>query len=180
MPRTKKSAQSAEIAVEADPAAAPAEVAEAVEKPRAKKRAAKPAKPSKPSRPAPWIDYKPKEVEDLVMKLAKKKHSSSGIGIILRDQYGVPSVKSITKKTVVQILKENNAYQEIPEDMFNLLKKAVNLMKHLEKNKRDYHSKRGLQMTESKIRSLAKYYISKGTLPKSWIYDPEKAKLLMK
>jgi|YelNatPaOPRAMG01_1025707.scaffolds.fasta_scaffold111529_1 small subunit ribosomal protein S15 len=129
---------------------------------------------------ASWVDYKPKGVEDLVLKMAKKGYSSAKIGLILRDQYGIPSVKAITKKTVTQIMKENNLYPELPEDMLNLLKKAVNLMNHLQKHRKDYHSKRGLQITESKIRNLAKYYKRKGILPKDWVYDPEKAKLIIK
>ena len=129
---------------------------------------------------AKWVDYKPKEVEDLVIKYAKQGIQSAKIGVILRDEYGIPSVKIATKKTVTQILKENDAYSKLPEDLFNLLKRVVELRVHLEKNKRDYQSYRGLELTESKIRRLAKYYIRKGLLPKGWKYDPEQAKLLIR
>lgn len=127
-----------------------------------------------------WVEYKPKEVEDLVLKYAKQGMQSAKIGIILRDQYGIPSVKLITKKTISQILKDNGVYSKIPEDLFNLLKRSVELRKHLEKNKKDYQSYRGLELTESKIRRLAKYYIRRGILPQGWKYDPEKAKLLIR
>lgn len=129
---------------------------------------------------AKWVDYKPEEVEDLVIKYAKQGLQSAKIGSILRDQYGVPSVKVVTKKTVTQILKENELYSKLPEDLFNLLKRVVELRVHLEKNKRDYQSYRGLELTESKVRRLAKYYIRKGLLPKGWKYDPEQAKLLIR
>jgi len=68
---------------------------------------------------------------------------------------------------------------KFPEDLFNLLKQAVNLRDHLQKNKRDYTSKRGLELLESKIRRLGKYYVRKGVLPEDWQYSPEKAKLLI-
>ena len=129
---------------------------------------------------AKWVDYKPKEVEDLIIKYAKQGMNSAQIGTILRDQYGIPSVKAVTKKTVSQILKENDAYPKLPEDLFNLLKRVVELRVHLEENKRDYQSYRGLELTESKVRRLVKYYIRKGELPKGWKYNPEQAKLLIR
>ena len=129
---------------------------------------------------AKWVEYKPEEVEELVVKYAKQGLSSAQIGLILRDQYGIPSVKVVAKKAVTQILKEHDLYPKIPEELMNLLKKAVQIMSHLEKNKKDYQAKRGLELTESKIRRLAKYYIRKGKLPKDWKYDPEQAKLLVR
>jgi len=50
------------------------------------------------------------------------------------------------------------------------LKRAIQTKKHLEKNKKDIHSKRGLQLIEAKIRRLAKYYKREGVLPKKWSY----------
>jgi small subunit ribosomal protein S15 len=129
---------------------------------------------------AKWVEYKQKEVEDLVIKYAKQGFQSARIGLILRDEYGIPSVKLVTKKTVSQILKENDLYSKLPEDLFNLLKRAVELRVHMERNKKDYQSYRGLELTESKIRRLARYYIRKGLLPGGWKYDPEKAKLLIR
>jgi len=129
---------------------------------------------------APWVDLSKKEIEELVLKFAKRDYQSSKIGIILRDQYGIPSVRMFTKKAISQIMKEHKVYSKLPEDLFNMLQKAVNLREHLEKNKKDNISKRGLELTESKIRRLAKYYRARGDLPKDWKYNPEKAKLLVK
>lgn len=120
------------------------------------------------------------KVEELVVQLAKKGIPPSQIGLILRDQYGIPSIKKATGKKLLQILKEHGLAPEIPEDLFNLMKKAVNLREHLAKNKKDKHSKRGLQMTESKIRALINYYKRIGALPQDFSYDPEKAKLLVR
>ncbi len=131
----------------------------------------------KPLTKATWVEYSAEEVEQLVLKLAKEDHSSAMIGIILRDQYGIPSVRDVTGKKVSKILSEHGLAPKIPEDLFNLLKRAVNLRKHLEVHRKDKHSRRGLELIESKIRRLAKYYIRKGKLPKDWKYDPEKAKI---
>ncbi len=135
----------------------------------------------KPSRKTPpkWVRYKKNEIEKLVIKLAKEGNSAPMIGSILRDQFGIPSVEKITDKTISEIMRENNLYPELPEDLFNLLKQAVNLRNHLEKNKKDYTSKRGLELLESKIRRLAKYYVKERMLPADWRYSPEKAKLLV-
>lgn len=129
---------------------------------------------------APWVDYKPKEIEEIVIKLAREGYQTAKIGLILRDQYGIPSVRLIDNKKISQILKENKLYPEIPEVLFNLIKKAVNLKAHLEKNKKDMHSKRGLELTESKIRRLIKYYKHEKVLPPTWKYEPERIKLLVK
>ena len=126
-----------------------------------------------------WVRYKKNEIEKLVIKLAKEGNSTSRIGLILRDQFGIPSVKLVTGKTISEIMKENEIYPKFPEDFFNLLKQAVNLRDHLQKSKKDYTSKRGLELLESKIRRLGKYYVRKGILPEDWKYDPSKAKLLV-
>ncbi|MEM5853152.1 MAG: 30S ribosomal protein S15 [candidate division WOR-3 bacterium] len=127
-----------------------------------------------------WVKMKKEDVEKLIEKLAQQRFSSAEIGMILRDQYGIPDVKAITGKSISEIMKEKNVYPEIPEDLLNLLRRAVNLRAHLEKNKADKHSLRGLQNLESKIKRLGKYYVRKGILPKDWEYSPERAKLIVK
>ncbi len=126
-----------------------------------------------------WVRYKKGEIEEIVVKLAKEGNSTSKIGLMLRDQFGVPSVKLLTGRTISQIMKDEKIYPKIPEDLFNLLEQSVDLRNHLEKNKADYTSKRGLELLESKIRRLGKYYVRKRVLPLDWQYDSEKAKLLV-
>ena len=133
------------------------------------------------SRSSKWVKYKPKEVEELVVRLAKKGKDSRKIGIELRDQYGIPSVRDITNVKISRIMKKNDAYRkEVPEDLYNLMRKAVNLYAHMEKNGRDYTSYRGLELTESKIRRLGRYYVKNGQLPKGWKWNVDKAKLMVK
>ncbi|MBU5689671.1 MAG: 30S ribosomal protein S15 [Candidatus Aenigmatarchaeota archaeon] len=133
-----------------------------------------------PVKTAPrWVGYKKVEVEKLVVNLAKEGNRSAKIGLILRDRYGIPSVKQITGKTIKAIMKENKVYPNYPEDLLDLLKRAVNLRNHLEINRKDYTSKRNLVNLESKIRRLGKYYVKTKVLPRDWVYDPERAKLIV-
>jgi small subunit ribosomal protein S15 len=120
------------------------------------------------------------KVEELVVKLAKDGNSTSKIGIILRDQYGVPSVKQEVGKSVVQILEAHGIKHELPEDLMNLIKKAIALRRHLARNRRDRISKHGLEVIEARIQKLAKYYARTGVLPAGWRYEPEKAALLVR
>lgn len=129
---------------------------------------------------APWVTYSPKEIEEIVVKYAKQGAQSAKIGTVLRDQYGIPTVRVSAKKKMAGIMKENKVYNELPEDLFNMLKKAVNLHSHMDKNKKDYTSYRGLEITESKIRKLAKYYKKNKALPADWVYDIQRAKLIVK
>lgn len=122
----------------------------------------------------PWVKYSPVEVEELVVSLAKKGYPPSMIGIILRDQYGIPLAKMVTKKKITQILRERGLAPEIPEDLYNLIRRAMRVRRHLEEHPKDYHSKRGLQLIESKIRRLVRYYKSRRVLPPDWEYKPER------
>ena len=127
-----------------------------------------------------WVEYTSTQVNEIIVELANNGLTPSEIGMTLRDQYGIPSVKKLTSKKIEQILEEKELGSDIPRDMLNLIKKSVQLIKHMEKNKKDMTSKRGYQLTVSKIRRLTKYYINKGKLAKTWRYTPEKAALLVK
>jgi small subunit ribosomal protein S15 len=133
----------------------------------------KPVKKVAPS----WLKYKSKEVELLVLKYAKEGKTASQIGSYLRDEYGIPSVQLITKKPISEILKDKNLLGDIPEDLLALIKRSITIRKHLEENKKDMTAKRGLQLTDSKIRRLTKYYKRTERLSKDWKYDPEKVRL---
>ena len=113
----------------------------------------------------------------MVVKLAKTGKSSAVVGLILRDSYGIPSVKVLTKKSVYQIIKEHKLSHEIPEVLLSLIKK-VQLVKHLDKNKHDMPSRRGLLLTQSRIRRMTKYYIRTKVLPEKWTYSKNKLSLL--
>ena len=126
-----------------------------------------------------WSNTNAKEIEDKVVELRKSGLSSAAIGLVLRDKHGVPDVKLATGKKINKIITENNMADEIPEDLRNLMHKALGMRKHLVDNNHDVHNKRQLQLTEAKIRRLVKYYTGNGKLPADWAYSPETAEILL-
>lgn len=129
-------------------------------------------------RPPSWCKYEPEEVEALIIKLAREGHSASRIGTILRDQHGIPLVKPITGRSITHVLAEANMAPSMPEDLEMLIKKASRLSTHLERNKMDLANKRSLQVIESKIHKLSKYYKREGVLPSDWKYSPRAASIV--
>ena len=135
-------------------------------------------RPARLERPV-WIELSPVEVESEVVKLARKGHSKSLIGTKMRDSRGVPLVKVVTGKKISQILEDNDIKSPLPEDLSNLVKKALSIRKHLESNHKDLEAKKGLNRTESKIYRLVKYYRKKKVLAPDFKYDPEKIRTLV-
>ena len=125
-----------------------------------------------------WSALNPRETEARILELAKQEKSASQIGMILRDQYAVPDVKIATGKNISKILESNKMTPEIPEDLQNLIRRALRIRKHIEINGKDLTNKRNLQLTESKIRRLTKYYHATDQLPQGWKYTPDQAKLM--
>lgn len=111
-----------------------------------------------------------KEAEKKIMELANDNYPASQIGLILRDSYGVPSVKTLTGKSISKVLEENSKAPSVPEDLQALVEKFTRLRKHLNANPKDIHNKKGLQMVESKIRRLSKYYKRENKIPRNWSY----------
>lgn len=126
-----------------------------------------------------WSNTDTAEIEKIIVDLRKKDMATAEIGLILRDKYGVPDVKMVTGKRIGQILKEHGMESDIPEDLRNLIVKALAMRKHLAENKKDLHNKRQLQLTESKVRRLVRYYVKSGKLPKGWVYKPDTAEFLL-
>lgn len=127
-----------------------------------------------------WVEMTAEEVERKVVELYERGVTTSEIGTVLRDRYGVPSVVLVTGEKITGILKGKNIAGEIPEDLLNLMRKALRIRKHVELNKKDVHNKRSLHLTESKIRRLVKYYRREKVLPEEWRYKPEIAEFIMR
>ena len=68
---------------------------------------------------------------------------------------------------------------EIPEDLYHLIKKAVAVRKHLERNRADRDSKFRLILIESRIHRLARYYKRAKALPPVWRYESATAATLV-
>jgi len=127
-----------------------------------------------------WVDADKKEIEELIIKLAKEGVHASKIGRILRDEYNIPEVKPFLGVKLVTFLKKNEVNTAYPEDFLNLLKRAVNMYKHLKTSKKDVHNKSKYLHVISKINRVGDYLKKEGVLPKDWKYDPEQAELLVK
>jgi len=127
-----------------------------------------------------WIEYKPQDIEEVIINLANAGNTPSEIGMILRDQYGIPNVAKVIGEKIEKILEKNKLHSDIPRDLLNLIKKSVQLENHLQKNRKDFTAKRGYINTVSKIKKLVNYYHKSGRLSKDWRYTPERAALLIK
>ncbi|MCS7117823.1 MAG: 30S ribosomal protein S15 [Thaumarchaeota archaeon] len=118
--------------------------------------------------PPSWVTTTPEEVEELVVSYAKQGMSPSAIGMVLRDQHGIPLVRTVTGKTVTQILRERGVSQEIPEDLMNLIERARRMHVHLQNHRSDRYNRHRLQLVEAKIHRLVKYYKRTGRIPKDF------------
>ncbi len=127
-----------------------------------------------------WVEFKGKKAEEIAVTVAKQGHTMAYTGLILRDLYGIPRVKLMTNKKMGQIYKENNLLPPIPDDLVALMRKAVNLNKHLKNNPKDISNKRGLILIEAKIKRLSDYYKLKNRIPKTWKYSIDSAEVLTK
>ncbi len=92
----------------------------------------------------------------------------SSIGTILRDQYAIPLVKPITGKSISDTLQASGLAPTMPEDLANLMKKAQSLAVHMDKNKKDLHNKRNMQIIEARIHKLSRYYKREGVIAKNF------------
>jgi small subunit ribosomal protein S15 len=117
------------------------------------------------------------ELVEEITKLAGTGASSAQIGAVLRDTHAVTRVRLLTGQSMMSLLKEQNLAPQLPEDLSSLLRRVVHLQQHLAKHPYDLANKRGLNLIESRIRRLAKYYKQRKILPADWHYSAETAAL---
>ncbi|KAK5045142.1 ribosomal 40S subunit protein S13 [Exophiala bonariae] len=115
-----------------------------------------------------WFKSTPETVVENICRLARKGATPSQIGVVLRDSHGVAQVKVVT-----------GLAPEIPEDLYMLIKKAVAVRKHLERNRKDKDSKFRLILIESRIHRLSRYYKTVGVLQPNWKYESATASTLV-
>ena len=131
-----------------------------------KSHSTRPIEPKTPS----WIKEDVKEIEELIVKYGKDDLTASQIGVKLRDQHSIPLVKPVIKKTISKVLEENDLKADLPEDLDNIVKKAIGLQKHLKENKSDNRNVRSLELIEAKVHRLSVYYKKIGRIPRDWKY----------
>ena len=135
-----------------------------------------------PYRKAPpsWVQISASDLSSQIVKMAKRGLTPSQIGVVLRDcPHGIPQVKGVTGSKILRILKVAGAAATIPEDLYHLIKKAVNARKHIEKFRADTDGKFRLILIESRIHRLARYYRTVKALPPTWRYVSKKADTLL-
>ncbi len=100
-----------------------------------------------------WLKVKPADMEKIIIDLAKQGKSSAEIGMILRDQHGIPKSKLLGKK-ISNIIKEANLKLNGEKELIEIKIKALN--SHLDKNKHDKKAKRSLMKNSWIIHKLEK------------------------
>lgn len=108
------------------------------------------AKMAKPT----WVKMKEPELKKTILELSEK-NAPSKIGIILRDQYGIPTTKIFGKK-LKAYMKELGI--ERNEDLENAEKKVDRMKEHLKNNITDRKAKHKLQHAQSRLNITKKYF----------------------
>merc|ERR1712227_1084800 len=126
-----------------------------------------------------WLKKTSEDVKEQIYKYAKKGLTPSKIGVEMRDQFGVAQVRFVTGNKILRILKAKGLAPNIPEDLYLLIKKAVAIRKHLERNRKDKDSKFRLILIESRIHRLSRYYKTVGVLPPTWRYESATASTMV-
>lgn len=103
-----------------------------------------------------WLKYTEQEVKEIILKIAEKDAdlTAEKIGLILRDNYGIPSTRIYGFK-ISQVLKEKGKYEN--PDFKNLAKKVKKLEKHILVHKHDRRTGRSLIMTKAKFKIAGDY-----------------------
>ncbi|KAJ8291549.1 40S ribosomal protein S13 [Rhodotorula toruloides] len=138
------------------------------------------ALPYKRSAPR-WLKISADEVKEHIFKLARKGLTPSQIGVVLRDSHGVAQVKSVTGNkppTTSETYVLLSFFAPLSRSI-KQIKKAVQVRKHLERNRNDKDSKFRLILIESRIHRLARYYRTKGQLAPTFKYEAASASTMI-
>lgn len=145
-----------------------------------KKKGKSARKRAKRSEKAEFVEVSEDEIKEVVRNLYQQGTSVAQIGIVLRDEYGVPDFHAQVGVKLMEYLRSENIYKSFPEDLLNLFRRVVTMNEHLKGNKKDIHNQVKLTHVQSKIRRLLKYYKKSGKVPKDWNYSVERAALLVR
>lgn len=101
-----------------------------------------------------WLKTSEEDVKKIIAELAGK-HQPAEIGIILRDQYGIPTTKIYGKKLSVYLKELGIEVNEI--QLQNVQKKVENLKEHLKNHGQDKKAKHKIQRPQSRVQKMKKY-----------------------
>jgi len=105
-----------------------------------------------------WLKFTKQEVEAIILKLANKGLTSEKIGLVLRDQYGIPKV-SLYNIKIKEVLDKKDLFQEPTSQ--NLDKKLKKIIVHYKKHKQDKNAERSLIITKAKLKKRNDYHKKK-------------------
>ena len=101
-----------------------------------------------------WVKMKEPELKKLITELSEK-HAPSQIGMVLRDQYGIPSTRVFGKKLKAYM---QELGIERNEDLENAENKVEKMKEHLKTNITDRKAKHKLQHAQSRLNITRKYF----------------------
>jgi small subunit ribosomal protein S15 len=129
--------------------------------------------------PPEWSNSDKKEIEEMILQLSGEGLSNASIGTILRDKHGVPDVRLVTGERISQTINRLGKSTGLPEDLMNLMRRALRLLDHLSQNSKDTHNRRQLELCESKIRRLSGYYRDNNKIDSEWTYKRDQLRLMV-
>nr|XP_021485427.1 40S ribosomal protein S13-like [Meriones unguiculatus] len=94
-------------------------------------------------------------VKEQIYKVAKKSLTPFQVGMILRDSHSLAQVRFVTSNKILKILKCEDLAPDLPENLYHLVKKAIDIRKHTEWNRNDKDAKFHLILIENRIYQLA-------------------------
>ncbi len=100
-----------------------------------------------------WLKHTEEDVKSFVLKLSDKGLTAEKIGLVLRDNYGIPKV-SLYGLKIKDILKER--FEE--PSTINLEKKFKKIVDHYQKNKQDKKAERSMIITGAKLKKRKDYH----------------------
>ncbi|MEN9625987.1 MAG: hypothetical protein RL557_315 [archaeon] len=99
-----------------------------------------------------WLKYSEDEVRSIILKLADKGLTAEKIGLVLKDQYGIPKVKLYNFK-IKDVLKDR--FQE--PTILNLQKKVEKITAHNQRYRNDKKAGRAMIITKAKLKKRSEY-----------------------
>ena len=105
-----------------------------------------------------WLKYTAEEVKAIILKLGNKGITAEKIGLILKDQYGIPKVNLYGFK-IKEVLEEKGKFEE--PTLINLRLKLEEIVRHYKKNKGDKKAERSLIITKAKLKKREEYHSRK-------------------
>ena len=129
--------------------------------------------------PPEWSNSDKEEIEELIVQLSDEGHTNASIGTMLRDKHGVPDVRLVTGVRISQTLNRLGKSSGLPEDLMSLMRRALRLIDHLTQNSKDIHNRRQLELCESKIRRLSRYYRENNQIDSEWTYKRDQLRLMV-